>query len=146
MASFIFEIHKNLIFLAITFQLRWQTVGTTVAGLGLPASAALDRFSTPYSITIDSFDALYVADYYNDRIQNFSKGSSIATTVAGQTSWAPGSTSYDLHYPTSVLVDSSGNLYVSDSANHRVQFFANGSLTGVTIAGTGKIYTTHVTI
>lgn len=124
--------------LATTFALRWQTAGTTVAGIGPPAGTALDRFSSPYSITIDSFNALYVADYYNNRVQKFSTGNSIASTVAGQTSGTIGSTANDLHYPMSVLLDSSGNFYVSDSANNRVQFFSNGSFTGTTVAGIGK--------
>ena len=106
--------------------------------MGGPSGAAAERFSTPYSIAIDSSNALYIADYYNDRVQKFSSVSSIGTTVAGQASGTAGLTAYDLHYPTSVLVDSGGNLYVSDSLNHRVQFFANGSLLGMTVAGNGK--------
>ena len=124
--------------LATPFILRWQTMGTTVAGFGSPPSAGLDRLYTPYSITIDSFDALYVADYTNDRVQKFSAGSLIGTTVAGQTNGAPGSSASDLHFPTGVLVDSSGNIYVSDSFNHRVQLFPNGSSLGITVAGNGK--------
>ena len=108
-----------------------------MAGLG-SVGVALDRFSTPYSIAIDSSHALYVADYYNNRIQKFLSGSSIATTVAGQPGGGVGLTLYDLHYPTSVLLDANGNLYVSDSANHRVQFFYNGTTAGITVAGTGK--------
>ena len=125
-------------FLATAFALRWQTKGITVAGYGGPVGTTADRFSTPYSITVDSSNAIYVADYYNDRVQKFSPDSSIGTTVAGQANGAVGSTAYDLHYPTCVLLDSNGNLYVSDSANHRVQFFANGSLLGITVAGNGK--------
>jgi DNA-binding beta-propeller fold protein YncE len=49
-----------------------------------------------------------------------------------------------LNQPTYVLIDSSGNLYVSDSRNHRVQYFANGSMNGVTVAGTGKFLSTSV--
>lgn len=123
--------------LATIFALRWQAVGTTVAGLG-SAGAGLDRFSTPYSIAVDSSKAFYVADYYNNRIQKFTPSSSIGMTVAGQTGGAFGSTLYDLYHPTSVLLDSNGNLYVSDSGNHRVQFFPNGSTVGTTVAGTGE--------
>ena len=109
-----------------------------MAGVGI-VGATPDRFSTPYSIATDSSSGLYVADYYNNRVQMFLPGSLIGITVAGQTSATPGSTAFDLRNPTSVLVDSNGNLYVSDSGNHRVQFFSNGSLSGVTVAGTGKI-------
>ena len=130
--------HWFAFFLVTAFTLRWEVEGTTVAGLGVPAGATLDRFSTPYSVAIDSSNALYVADYYNNRIQKFSLGSLMGTTVAGQTSGTPGSSAYDLHYPACVLVDSNGNLYVSDSLNHRVQLFSNVSLLGITVAGNGK--------
>ena len=109
-----------------------------MAGTGT-AGATLDRLYTPYSIAIDSFDALYIADYLNNRIQKFSSGSSTGMTVVGQTSGTAGSGPYDLRAPTCVLFDSHGNLYVSDSANHRVQFFSNNSFFGTTVAGTGKI-------
>lgn len=138
--SFHFEAIIFAFLSATTFTLRWQAVGITVAGTGTPGSA-LDRLYTPYSVALDSSDALYIADYSNHRVQKFSPGSSLGVTVAGQTSAMTGSSPYDLRTPMGVLVDSHGNLYVSDSGNHRVQFFSNGSLFGTTIAGTGRIST-----
>ena len=87
---------------------------------------------------IDSNNALYVADYSYNRIQKFSSGSTIGMTIAGQPSGTAGSNASFLRNPSAILFDSSGNLYVSDMNNHRVQFFSNGSMTGTTIAGTGK--------
>ena len=118
--------------------MRWQSTATTVAGLGSPAGSAFDRLYNPYTIAIDSSDTFYVADYNNHRIQKFTIGNLIGTTVAGQPNAVFGSTANDLNLPASVLLDSSGNLYVSDSGNHRVQLFSNGSTSGTTVAGTGK--------
>ena len=118
--------------------MHWESTGKTVAGLGNPVGTALDRLYNPYSMAIDSPNTFYVADYGNHRIQKFTIGNLIGTTVAGQPNAVFGSTANDLNLPASVLLDSSGNLYVSDSGNHRVQLFSNGSTSGTTVAGTGK--------
>ncbi len=46
-------------------------------------------------------------------------------------------------YPRSAVLDPMGNMYVADTANHRIQFFLNGQTNGTTIAGlTGSIGST----
>jgi hypothetical protein len=122
--------------------LSCSTSGITVFGTGAAGSAS-DHLNNPYHLVFDSSGSSYIADYYNHRVQKFD-GSSIGTTVAGQASGQSGTGSYYLNQPTYVLIDSSGNLYVSDSQNHRVQYFANGSMNGVTVAGTGKFLSTSV--
>jgi gliding motility-associated-like protein len=46
-----------------------------------------------------------------------------------------GAASNQLNYPDGEYVDANGNVYVSDAGNNRVQKFAPGSSTGVTVAG-----------
>ncbi len=121
----------------------WNPSGITVLGTGISGSNS-DRFNNPYHLVIDSSGSFYVADYYNNRIQKFTASSSVATTVAGQANGQWGINSSYLNQPVYVLIDSSGNLYVSDMSNHRVQYFANGSMTGVTVAGIGKFSSTSV--
>lgn len=89
---------------------------------------------------IDYLNVLYVADTGNNRIQKFSLGNLTGTTVAGNANGTGGSSRNEFLEPSAIQVDSSGNLFVSDRYNHRLQFWASGSLTGVTIAGndTGK--------
>ncbi len=121
----------------------WNPSGITVLGTGSSGSNS-NRLDNPYHIVIDSAGSFYVADCGNNRVQKFTASSSVATTVAGQANTQGGSASNQLNQPTYVLIDSSDNLYVSDTNNHRVQYFANGSMTGVTVAGIGKFSSTSV--
>ncbi|CAF2130588.1 unnamed protein product, partial [Rotaria magnacalcarata] len=122
---------------ACTGGLCWNASAITVFGTGASGGTA-DHLNNPYYLTIDSSYSFYVADYSNHRVQKIDAGSMFAKTVAGQANTAWGSTALYLNSPTYLIVDSGGNLYVSDSQNHRVQYFTNGTMTGVTIAGTGS--------
>lgn len=61
-------------------------------------------------------------------------GSPLGTTVAGLT-LAAGSLPSQLNGPTSIFVDFTGNIYISDSLNYRVQKWVPGQLNGTTVAG-----------
>ncbi len=108
-----------------------------MAGAGA-ASIVFGKLSYSYGILIDSSNTLYVTDYNNNRVQKFLAGTTIGTTVAGQPNGISGSNATTLNHPSSILLDSNGNLYVSDTYNHRVQFILNGSFLETTIACTGK--------
>ncbi len=82
-------------------------------------------------------DTLYIADYLNNRVQRYLLDSSNGATIAGQANGVIGSTATDFHYPTDAVIDSSGNLYVTDRYNNRVQLWSSGASIGKTIAGTG---------
>jgi hypothetical protein len=69
-------------------------------------------------------------------------GATTGTTAAGGN--GKGSAANQLDGPAGIALDGAGNLYVADAwpltryhtgANHRVQRFAPGSSTGVTVAG-----------
>jgi hypothetical protein len=130
---------------------------TTVAGNGTqgfsgdggPATSA--EFNNPTEVAVDAAGNLYIADSYNDRVREVSNG--VITTVAGNGVLAPsngipggrgyggfsgdGGSAIDaqLSTPTSVTVDSAGNLYISDYDNNRVRKVSNGIIT--TVAGSG---------
>lgn len=55
---------------------------------------------------------------------------------AGQANATPGSTLAHLNYPSDIIVDPSGGVFVSDSGNHRIVFCDNTVSAGVLIAGT----------
>lgn len=117
----------------------WASSGQRVAGSGTAGSASFE-LSSPRGVALDVSGALYVADTANNRVQKWvtSGNSTSQTTVAG--TGVAGSAANQLNKPAAVLVDGSGNLYVADTSNNRVQKFPPGSteLTGgTTVAGTG---------
>ncbi|CAF2977042.1 unnamed protein product, partial [Rotaria sp. Silwood2] len=86
-------------------------------------------------LTLDLSNTLYIADWYNNRVQAWLQGASTGITVAGGSSGVSGSTANYLNMPSDVAVDSNGNVYVSDTLNNRVQFWAKSASSGTTIAG-----------
>lgn len=69
--------------------------------------------------------------------QSFS-GSIQGVTVAGQ-SGVPGSWSYQLNYPTGIVLDQNKNMYIVDGGNNRIQRWSPGSTYGVTIASSTSL-------
>jgi sugar lactone lactonase YvrE len=111
---------------------------TTVAGGNVMGNAA-NQLDVPSCVFIDRSGYLYVSDFVNARVQKFPPGSTsgtIATTVAGGN--GTGTAAFQLNTPSGIFVDSSGNLYVSDGGNGRIQKFPAGSTSatnGITVAG-----------
>jgi sugar lactone lactonase YvrE len=112
----------------------------TVAGSGTLGSAPNEFGLSLTGIYVDKNGYLYVADQGNHRIQKFPPGSdtlSMGVTVAGITG-SNGSAADQLDDPVNVFVDASGNIYVADAGNYRVQKFPPNSTSGtngVTVAG-----------
>ncbi len=120
---------------------------TTVAGLGPaefggdfgPAEDALLKY--PFGICLDKQGNLYIADRGNNRIRKVTP-EGIISTVAGDGmhsfsgDYGPANQS-SLAYPTDVVADDAGNLYISDRNNNRVRRVdPQGVIT--TFMGTGK--------
>ena len=88
-------------------------------------------------MALDYSNTLYIADSYNHRVQKYYRDASFGETVAGQETGVSNSTADTLNYAGDLALDVNGDIYVSDVNNHRVQLWTNGSITGVTVAGTG---------
>jgi hypothetical protein len=101
------------------------------------ADNASNQLNYPFDAILDYSNILYIADYRNYRVQKYPMGSSTGLTVAGQANATGGSSANQLKQPSRVLVESNGDIFVADSGNHRIQFWANGASSGTTIAGTG---------
>ena len=109
------------------------------SGDGGPASEA--RLSFPSGVAVDHAGNLYIADFFSQRIRRVDTEETI-TTVAGI--GEPGYGGDDgpavearLSFPSGVAADHAGNLYVTDTGNHRVRRIdTTGTIT--TIAGTGE--------
>jgi hypothetical protein len=100
--------------------------------------------NTPDAIAVDASNGLYAADFNNNRVLYFQQGSTTATRVYGQggsftsnTQNNGGVTGSSLLVPKGLGLDSSGNLYVADTGNNRVLFFASGSTTATKVYGQG---------
>ncbi|MBU0702061.1 SMP-30/gluconolactonase/LRE family protein, partial [bacterium] len=80
------------------------------------------QFGYPCGVTVDSSGNVYVADTGNDRIQKFNPTGIFTAECEGYET-NDGQYFYPLSYPHGVAVDLSGNLYVADTKNDRIQKF-----------------------
>ena len=134
--------------------LTTQTV-SSIAGTGLLGLSAENVLATlavlngPTGAVVDGSGRILVADQGNNRIRRFPVGGSIET-VAGSGIIANAGTGLGgfggdgfsatavgtlLDSPTGVTVDGIGNIFIADTANHRIRMVDEGIIT--TIAGTG---------
>lgn len=138
---------------------------STVAGTGIagppntsPVLAVNATLNSPSGLAIDGSNNIYIADTGNQVIREVVASSGNIVTVAGDgNSCTPNNgkcgdggpaTGGELTDPTSVAVDSNGNIYIADYTDHRVRCvlavsggcggspYAVGDIT--TIAGTGQ--------
>lgn len=118
--------------------MRWNSTGTTVAGMvGNPGNAN-NQLNRPLDVIMDWANNLYIADFNNHRIQKYLFNSSTGETVAGNGTL--GTSSFQLNSPACVLLDANDNLYICDTSNHRIQFWTKDARNGTTIAGiTGSL-------
>lgn len=116
------------------------------SGDGGPATAA--SMYAPTACALDSAGNLYVADDANSVIRKISASTGIITTVAGNGVNAGTSggafngdgglaTNAELNHPFGVAVDSSGNLFISDTSNQRVRKVDAETGIITTVAGNG---------
>ena len=105
---------------------------------GAATSAQLD---SPAGIAVDSSNNVYIADTHNNRIREVLASTGAINTIAG--TGAAGfagdgaaATAALLNYPTSVAVDSAGNVYIADTHNHRIREIKSGTIS--TVAGDGE--------
>ena len=89
---------------------------TSVVAGNEAAGLAPNMLHNPRGIFVDVQLNLYVADSCNHRIQLFPFGQSNGTTVVGNE--AIGTIS--LAYPTGIILDANGYLFISDTNHHRI--------------------------
>jgi hypothetical protein len=118
-----------------------QTTVSTIAGSG--ASGSLDgpalsaTFNLPNCVAVDALGSIYVADLNNNKIRKITNG--IVSTYAG--TGAAGSTdgnaaSASFNSPGRIVLDASGNLYVSDINNNKIRKISSSGIVS-TLAGNG---------
>ncbi len=136
----------SLLLAAVAFNVSNAQMITTIAGNGSagysgdggPATAA--ELNLPAGVTFNASGEIYIADYLNHTIRKIS-ASGIITTVAGNGSSGysgdgGAATAASLHRPTGLVVDNTGNIYISDCYNNVVRKInTSGIIT--TFAGNG---------
>jgi sugar lactone lactonase YvrE len=116
------------------------SAGTGVLGYtGNGGAATSATVADPSGLAYDQSGNLYFADARNHVVREISSTGTITviagTGIQGYGGDGAAATSAYLDTPTGVAVDSSGNLYIADSHNHRIREISGGIIT--TIAGSG---------
>jgi sugar lactone lactonase YvrE len=105
---------------------------TTIAGNGTwsfsgdggPATAA--TLSVCIGVALDDSGNVYIADQWNHRIRKVTKKTGIINTIAGSgTEGYSGNggqaTNAELAYPSGMVIDDSGNVYIADQWNNEIR-------------------------
>ncbi len=108
------------------------------SGDGALATAAL--LNGPLGTAVAPDGTVYIADAANDRIRKIAPNG-IITTIAGSVGGFLGdggpATAARMNSPTSIVLDSAGNLYFSDVLNLRIRKITPAGIIS-TVAGTGR--------
>ena len=113
--------------------------GITVAG-GFGRGSNENQLNQPVDVLVDAFFNIYVLDAGNHRVQSFSADRLTITTLAGNPSGFGGSENDQLLSPSAISFDPSGNLYVLDQQNARVQQYNTIPLATTLIPTTEGVY------
>jgi sugar lactone lactonase YvrE len=107
------------------------TTGTSNNGLGDGGPATSALLANPFGVAFDSQNNMYIADTSDGRVREVAAGTGVITTIAGNghrgSSGDGGSAIAAEVYPTSVKVDSSGNVYIANWPNEIRVVPAGGS-------------------
>ncbi|CAF3985909.1 unnamed protein product [Rotaria magnacalcarata] len=98
---------------------RGATQGIVVAG-GQGKGKGKTQLYHPTGLIVDQVGTLYVADYRNNRVMRWYRDASHGNIIVGSVFLA-GNKANELSGPEGLAFDRDGNLYVSDSNNHRIQ-------------------------
>ncbi len=104
--------------------------GNLASGDGGPATNA--RLNHPSGAAVDSSGNVYIADRDNNRIRSVHPDGTIVTIAgngfAGNSGDGGPALQAELNSPSSVSIDSSGNLYIADTGNSRIRKITPGGI------------------
>ena len=118
------------------------TIGFSGDGGPATSAAMFPPINTYQGIAVDAAGTLYIADYGNNRVRKVTSNGIISTFAGtGIPSFSGDggqATSAGISHPSSVAVDSSGNLYVAELLSARVRKVTPAGVI-TTVAGSGSL-------
>lgn len=116
--------HNDVLYVAEYFNDRIQVFGLdgTPKRIFSEAGDGPGQFNVPGGVTVAANGDLFVADFYNQRVQH-QRADGFFIRQWGTTGTI-GIAAGNFNYPTDVVVDFDNTLYVVDGYNDRVQAFA----------------------
>ena len=103
---------------------EFSSTGEYIRQFDNEPGAGNGQSSEPWGIaTNPATGNLYVSEFANNRVQEFSPEGNFITTFG-----AAGSGPGQFSHPEGLTISSSGTIYIADSANNRVQEWADGAL------------------
>jgi len=106
-------------------------------GDGGPATQA--KLNKPYSVAVDAYGNIYIADTENERIRKVTPDGIINTIAGNGTQGFKDGPALQAEFssPAGIAVDASGSVYIADKSNFRIRkLLPSGNV--VTIAGSGS--------
>ena len=104
-----------------------EGVITNIGGQGSPGlndgSGTASMFNSPRGIAVDSSGNVYIADKNNHRIRKITTNG-VVSTFAGSGfmgGYVDGLSTAQFNGPEGVVIDSSGNLFITDTNNNRIR-------------------------
>ena len=113
--------------------------GTGEQGSPTAGPATSSSFDYPTGVAVDASNNLYVADLFNNVVEKITPSGTLSIFAGTGTSGVPTAgkaTSSQLSYPQGVAVDSVGNVYIADAANHVIEKVTPSGTLSI-IAGNG---------
>ncbi len=119
-----------------------SSCGSPAGGCGDGSAATSANLTSPNSVALDSSGDIYIADSGDNRIREVTISTGNISTLAGN--GTPGysgdgaaATSAEINGPNGAALDSSGNIYISDTQNRRIRVVNAGTGYISTLAGSG---------
>jgi sugar lactone lactonase YvrE len=100
----------------ISYSYQWQRCGLVTIG---SAGSGVGQFDHPAGVAIDASGNLWVLDYGNDRVEEFTEKGVYLRQFG-----SAGSGDGQLSRPSALAIDSKGNIWVADTGNDRIEEFS----------------------